>query len=160
MTAFTRMALALFLSLALAAGQALAAAGGGGGGGTSAKKDNPAYAQAVKLVDAGDYAGAIPLLQKALAADPTNANAHNYLGFSQRKLGNVDVALIQYRMALELNPKHRGANEYLGELYLDLGQLDKAKERLAVLDDACFFGCDEYREFKEKIEAYLGKASR
>ncbi len=158
MTAFTRMALALFLSLALAAGQALAA-GGGGGGGTSAKKDNPAYAQAVKLVDAGDYAGAIALLQKAIAADPTNANAHNYLGFSHRKLGNVDMALIEYRKALALNPKHRGANEYLGELYLDLDQLDKAKERLAVLDDACFFGCDEYRELKAKIKAYQGKAS-
>jgi Flp pilus assembly protein TadD len=156
MTAFTRMALALVLALALGAGQALAF---GGGGGTSAKKDNPDYARAVKLVDAGDYAGAIALLQKAIAADPTNANAHNYLGFSHRKLGNVDMALIQYRKALELNPKHRGANEYLGELYLDLDQLDKAKERLAVLDDACFFGCDEYRELNAKIKAYQGKAS-
>ncbi len=156
MTAFTRMALALFLCLALGAGQALAAAGGGG---TSAKKDNPAYAQAVKLVDAGDYAGAIPLLQKAIAAEPTNADAHNYLGFSHRKLGDMEMALIQYGKALELNPKHRGANEYLGELYLDLGQLDKAKERLAVLDGACFFGCDEYRELKAKIKAYQAKAS-
>ena len=155
MTAFTRMALALVLSLAMGAGQALAI---GGGGGTSAKKDNPAYAQAVKLVDAGDYAGAIPLLQKAIATDPTNADAHNYLGFSHRKLGNVDVALTHYGKALELNPKHRGANEYLGELYLDLGQLDKAKERLAALDDACFFGCDEYRELKEKIKIYQAKA--
>ncbi len=156
MTAFTRMALALFLSLALGAGQALAF---GGGGGTSAKKDNPAYAQAVKPVDAGDYATAIPLLQKSIAADPTNADAHNYLGFSYRKLGNVDVALTHYGKALELKPKHRGANEYLGELYLELGQMDKAKERLKVLDDACFFGCDEYRELKAKIKAYQAKAS-
>ncbi len=81
MTAFTRMALALVLALALGAGQARAF---GGGGGTSAKKDNSDYAQAVKLVDAGDYAGAIPLLQKSIAADPTNADAHNYLGFSHR----------------------------------------------------------------------------
>jgi len=155
MTAFTRMALALVLALALGAGQALAI---GGGGGKSAKKDNPAYAQAVKRVDAGDYAGAIPLLQKAIAADPTNADAHNYLGFSHRKLGNVDVALTHYGKALELKPKHRGANEYLGELYLELGQMDKAMERLKVLDDACFFGCDEYRELKEKIKIYQAKA--
>ncbi len=155
MTVFTRMALVLALSLALGAGQALAI----GGGGTSAKKDNPAYAQAVKRVEAGDYAAAIPLLQKSISADPTNADAHNYLGFSHRKLGNVEVALIQYGKALELNPKHRGANEYLGELYLDLDQLDKAKERLAVLDGACFFGCDEYRELKAKIETYQAKAS-
>ncbi len=157
MTAFTRMALALVLALALGAGQARAF--GGGSSSTSTKKDDSDYAQAVKLVDAGDYAGAIPLLQKSIAADPTNADAHNYLGFSHRKLGNVDVALTHYGKALELKPKHRGANEYLGELYLDLGQMDKAKERLKVLDDACFFGCDEYRELKAKIEAYQAKAS-
>ncbi len=140
----------------LGVGQALAF---GGGGGTSAKEDNPDYAQAVKLVDAGDYARAIPLLQKSIAADPTNAGAHNYLGFSHRKLGNVEMALTHYGKALELNPKHRGANEYLGELYLDLGRLDKAEERLAALDAACFFGCDEYRELKAKIKPYQGKAS-
>ncbi len=112
----------------------------------------------MKLVDAGDYAGAIPLLQKSIAADPTNADAHNYLGFSHRKLGIVDVALTHYGKALELKPKHRGANEYLGELYLDLGQMDKAKERLAVLDGACFFGCEEYRELKAKIKAYQAQA--
>ena len=156
MTAFTRMALALVLALALGAGQARAF---GGGDSTSTKKDDSDYAQAVKLVDAGDYARAIPLLQKSIAADPTNADAHNYLGFSHRKLGNVDVALTHYGKALELKPKHRGANEYLGELYLDLGQMDKAKQRLKVLDDACFFGCDEYRELKAKIEAYQAKAS-
>jgi Flp pilus assembly protein TadD len=154
MTALMRLSLALALCLALGAGQALAV----GGGGATAKKDDPGYAQAVKLVEAGDYAAAIPLLQKSIAADPTNADAHNYLGFSHRKLGDIETALAQYRMALELNPKHRGANEYLGELYLELGQLDKAKEHLAVLDDACFFGCEEYRELKEKIRAYQAKA--
>ena len=155
MTAFTRMALALVLALALGAGQARAF----GGGSSSTKEDNSDYAQAVKLVEAGDYAAAIPLLQKSIAADPTNADAHNYLGFSHRKLGDVEMALTHYGKALELKPKHRGANEYLGELYLDLGQLDKAKERLAVLDNACFFGCDEYRELKAKIKAYQAKAS-
>ena len=126
MTAFTRMALALVLALALGAGQARAF---GGGGSTSTKEDNSDYAQAVKLVEAGDYAAAIPLLQKSIAADPTNADAHNYLGFSHRKLGNVDVALTHYGKALELKPKHRGANEYLGELYLDLDRMRSQKCR-------------------------------
>ncbi len=156
MTALMRLSFAVVLCLTLGAGQALAF---GGGGSTSSKKDNPDYAQAVKLVEAGDYAAAIPLLKKTIAADPTNANAQNYLGYSHRKLGDVDLALAHYGMALELKPEHRAANEYLGELYLDLGQLDKAKQHLKVLDDACFFGCEEYRELKAKIKAYQAKAS-
>jgi Flp pilus assembly protein TadD len=148
-----RSILALALCLTLGAGQALAITGGGDSG--SAR--NPDYAQAVKLFEAGDYAGAIPLLQKSVAADSSNPDAYNLLGFSHRKLGQVDAALAHYGKALALKPKHRGANEYLGELYLELGHLDKARERLDVLDDACFFGCPEYRELKAKVEAYEAK---
>jgi hypothetical protein len=38
-----------------------------------------------------------------------------------------------------------------------MGQLDKAKERLKVLDGACFFGCEEYTDLKEAISAYEAK---
>ena len=153
MNALMRSILTLALCLTLSAGQALAVTGGGDSG--SAR--NPDYAQAVKLFEAGDYAGAIPLLRKSVASDSSNADAYNLLGFSHRKLGQVEAALAHYGKALALEPKHRGANEYLGELYLELGDLDKARERLDVLDDACFFGCDEYRELKAKIKAYQAK---
>jgi len=48
---------------------------------------------------------------------------------------------------------HRGANEYLGELFLELGRIDRAKERLAVLDRACPFGCAEYEDLRRRIES-------
>jgi tetratricopeptide (TPR) repeat protein len=70
-----------------------------------------------------DYVGAIPLLRKSVAADSRNADAYNLLGFSHRKLGQIDAALAHYGKALTLEPEHRGANEYLGELYLELGDL-------------------------------------
>ena len=140
------------LGLALLAGAALAA-----GGGDDTPR-NPDLAKAVPLVEEGRYAEAIPLLEKAVADDPKNADAFNYLGYSHRKLGATDKALDFYRKALAIKPKHRGANEYLGELYLDLGQLDKAEERLEVLDGACFFGCEEYSDLKAAIKAY--KAAR
>ncbi len=151
MNALLRSILALALCLTLGAGQTRAITGGGD---DSESARNPDYVQAVKLFEAGAYAAAIPLLQKSLAADSNNADAYNLLGFSHRKLGQVEAALAHYGKALALEPEHRGANEYLGELYLELGQLDAARERLAVLDDACFFGCPEYRELKAKIEAY------
>lgn len=115
---------------------------------------NSAYDQAVKLVEVQDFKGAAALLTGFVGTDPTNADAWNYLGYSERKLGNFPGALAAYGKALALQPEHRGANEYLGELYLQMGDLAKAKERLAVLDKACWLPCDEYSELKGQIDAY------
>ncbi len=144
----------IVIGLAVAAGPAFAA---GGGGGSSAPPPDPNYAKARTLIDAGSYADAIPLLEKVVVAQPKSADAFNYLGYSHRKIGQIDAALKNYQRALELQPKHLGANEYLGELYLELGELSKAEERLDVLDDACFFGCEEYSELKELIKDYKNR---
>ena len=109
---------------------------------------------AEKAVKAGDFNRAIDLLQKVVADDSQNADAWNYLGFSQRKLKRFDQALGTYQKALAIDPEHRGANEYLGELYLQTGDLAKAKERLKKLDDVCFFGCEEFDDLKQAIKAY------
>jgi tetratricopeptide (TPR) repeat protein len=70
-----------------------------------------------------------------------------------------DEAMVNYQKALQIEPRHLGANEYLGELYLQLDQPEQAEERLQVLDKACFFGCHEYDELKQAIEAYRSKNS-
>ena len=91
-------------------------------------------------------------MQEALQEAPEDADLLNLTAYSQRKLQRFDEAMVNYQKALEIDPDHLGANEYLGELYLQLGQVDKAEERLKVLDDECFFGCDEYDQLKEAIE--------
>ncbi len=145
-----RFALVLVVGLLLAAGPVLAA---GGGGRAKSTKDT-SYTQAEKLIKDGKYADAIPLLNKAVKANPKSADAYNYLGYSYRQLGQFDSAMEYYNTALSLQPKHLGANEYLGELYLQLGEVDKAEERLAVLDKECFFGCEEYSDLKHAIAEY------
>ncbi len=122
-------------------------------GSTSPSKPSK-LAVAEKAVKAGNYNRAIELLQKVVAGDSQNANAWNYLGFSQRKLKKFDQALGAYQKALAIDPEHRGANEYLGELYLQTGNLAKAKERLKKLDDVCTFGCEEFDDLKQAIKAY------
>ena len=107
-----------------------------------------------KLIEAENYQQAIDELQKALAESPDDADLLNLTAYSQRKLERFDDALVNYQKALAIEPDHLGANEYLGELYLQMGQLDKALERLRVLDDECFFGCDEYDELEAAIESY------
>ncbi|MEO3427326.1 tetratricopeptide repeat protein [Pelagibius sp. CAU 1746] len=130
----------------------------GGDSGSADKPADPTYAAAKQLVENGKYSEAIPLLEEVVAKDDKNADAFNYLGYSNRQLGNNDAALAHYQKALALEPRHRGANEYLGELYLILGDLEKAEERLDVLDGACFFGCEEYTELKNAIAEYKAKA--
>ena len=110
-----------------------------------------------KLIDDEKYEMAISELKKALGESPDDADLLNLLAYSQRKLMRFDEALVNYQKALEIEPEHRGANEYLGELYLQLGQLDDALERLQVLDDACFFGCEEFDELEEAIKIYRSK---
>ncbi len=142
--------LAVVLSLALAS-TALAA----GAPSTSERPTQPTtYDLGVKAVQAKDYARALTLLQKVVREQPRNADAWNWIGFSHRNLKQFDQALTAYRKALAVNPDHRGANEYLGELYLQTGDLKKARQQLEKLDGLCFFGCKEYDDLKQAIQAY------
>ena len=97
-------------------------------------------------------ASAVLLLKAALAKARNNADAWNLMGYAHRKLGQVDQALGFYQKALSLNAEHRGALEYLGELYLQTGRPKQAKEMLKRLDDACFFGCEEYDDLKKAFQ--------
>ena len=125
-----------------------------GSSSSSTKPRDGYYEQGVKAVKSAEYNDAIKLFNKVIAANPADADAWNYLGFSNRKLKNFDQALSAYQKALAIDPKHRGANEYLGELYLQTDDLEKARERLKKLDDICFFGCEEFDDLKAAILAY------
>ena len=72
------------------------------------------YIEAQRKVKADDYKGAIPILERILAQEPGNADALNYMGYSQRKLGNTTKALAYYLQALSNEPEHLGANDYVG----------------------------------------------
>ncbi len=115
---------------------------------------NADYVAGKAAVDAGDYEAAIAHLGKAVAANPADADALNYLGYSHRRLGNLEESLNWYRKALAVNPNHRGALEYLGELYLEMDQPEQAEQQLATLGRVCIFGCPEYDELKEAIDDY------
>ena len=139
-------------ALLLSSGLSLADGDGGGGGGD--KWRNSKLQPVQEVITLGDYTTALEKLSVLYEKDPNDADVLNLRGYSYRQMGDFDNALRNYQAALKLKPKHRGANEYLGELYLQTGQLAKAEERLAVLDDACFFGCKQYYDLKKAIQAY------
>jgi tetratricopeptide (TPR) repeat protein len=152
-TMFAAMALALAAMLPAAAGFA-AGTSSSSSSSTSSSSSGPSdYQKAVDLIDDEDYSEAIPLLEKVVAADSSNADAFNYLGYANRKLGKHSEALGYYQRALALKPNHLGANEYLGELYLEMKLLPEAEQRLAVLQKACG-ACEEYEDLKGEIDEY------
>ena len=106
------------------------------------------------LIDDSKYHQAITELDQSLRDTPDDADLLNLVAYSHRKLDHFDIALDYYLKALKIDPDHRGANEYLGELYFQLGQLEKAEERLEVLDKDCFFGCEEFDELEQAINDY------
>jgi len=154
-----RSTLLASLSIVALSVSAVAYAAGGGGGGASmdtpaAKPADPNYAQAKAMIEARNYAGAMPLLQQVVARDPKNADAYNLMGFATRKSGDANGSLVYYNQALTIDPKHIGAHEYVGEAYLQLGRLPEAEQHLARLDSLCVFGCTEYRMLKAAIADY------
>ncbi len=97
--------------------------------------------KASALIESGDYDGAIAVLLTLVEDEPDDADALSLLGYSLRKSGNVARAEGIYRRALEIDPAHLGANQYLGELYAEAGNLEAARERLAILDQLCDASC-------------------
>jgi Flp pilus assembly protein TadD len=78
-----------------------------------------------------------------------NADVHNLLGFSYRKVKNFDSAERNYQRALRLDPEHKGALEYMGELYLETNRRAQAEEMLALLDKLCPNGCEELDDLRQ-----------
>jgi hypothetical protein len=51
-------------------------------------------------------------------------------------------------------------SDYLGEAHLAKGDLAKAKEHLAALEQICLITCDEYDDLKRAITEYNKVANR
>lgn len=110
------------------------------------------YDNAVAEIKLGHYEVAISSLEAVIDRRPDDADAHNWLGYSLRKLKRYDVAEKHYLEALKLDPKHIGAHEYLGELYVETKRLDLAKQQLSALEKLCPNGCEEREDLERAIE--------
>lgn len=74
---------------------------------------------AIKLIQTKTYGEAKKLLEKVLAEDPNNSQAHFYLAVAAERLDDKEGATEQYRKALELDPKLVEAAENLSAMLLD-----------------------------------------
>jgi tetratricopeptide (TPR) repeat protein len=103
------------------------------------KKADKIQASSAQLTDAGKkdravheaqeyYSSALVKFQEAVQDDARMHEAWNYVGYTNRKLGNYDAALAAYEKALTLKPGFPDALEYRGEAYLGLNRISDAQQ--------------------------------
>jgi Flp pilus assembly protein TadD len=112
------------------------------------------YQAGMDAANAGNWDLAITKFTVATTEAPDDAEAFNMLAYSYRNKGDYDQAFHYYEKALALDPDNANAHEYVGEAYLAVGDLVKAEEHLAALDDICWLGCEQYDDLAEAIETY------
>ncbi len=114
--------------------------------------DDNIYWAAKDLAYNARYQEAINLLN--LASNKNDPRILNYLGYSTRKLGNVEKGLTYYQAALKADPDYTLVREYMGEAFLQLGQVDKAREQLGEIANRCGTSCREYTLLETQINKY------
>jgi Flp pilus assembly protein TadD len=118
----------------------------------SVREPQAIYLASISLINRELFEAAIRELHRLAQSLGPHPDVLNYLGYANRRLGHFDLAQNYYEQALAIDPLHRGANEYLGEMWVELGRGEDARERMAVLDEACPFGCVEYEDLRRLIE--------
>lgn len=82
----------------------------------------------------GRYSSARELLTDTIEMQPANGIAHQYLGFAELKLKNTQVAIDNYKRAVELDDNDWMAHKGLGVAYMlmSMKQNDETLEALAL----------------------------
>lgn len=76
------------------------------------------------------------LYRRAVALDPTSANAEAYLGFTLHEAGNLAEAERHARRSLELDPANHWGRLTLSHVLAQTGRLDEAADSYRQLTDA------------------------
>lgn len=154
------MTLARTARAALAA-LALAVSSGALAAGTDAfappAKDDPEWKAGRAAMQAENWSEAVRRFQRMVVKYDDNPDAFNWLAYSYRKSGDLDLAFRHYNTALRLDPNHRGAHEYIGEAYLMKKDLAGAQKHLAALERICGKGCEEYQDLAKAIAEHKAR---
>ena len=81
---------------------------------------------ACKLAQEGQYLAAIAEWNRALKLSPSDAKAHNNLGFALVKVGRIEEAISHWQAALQDNSEYADAHKNLGRALLQKGDFDQA----------------------------------
>jgi len=118
--------LSLFSNGALAAGETA-----GSGAAAPAQAPPPGLPEANAKLQAGDFAGAVTILEGVTSREPENLRAWRFLAFACLKADQLDKGLAAYQKVLALAPDTPAALYNTGVIYAKKKDKDKAFEWLA-----------------------------
>lgn len=95
---------------------------------TSYLDEDTLYGAVRELAYAGRYNDAITVLDQM--PDQNSDRVMTYRGFTARKLGDLDLADVYYKKAIDLNPDNIAARSYMGQGLVAKGDKVAAMEQL------------------------------
>jgi tetratricopeptide (TPR) repeat protein len=115
---------------------------------STALNDADLFYQGRLLALSGHYESALDTLG---TIGNKTSNVLTMIGYSTRKLGNIEEGISIYHRALALDPANLNTHEYLGEGYLAQGRVDLAEAQLSTLRSLCGTACVQYRALSDAI---------
>ena len=122
-------------------------------GNSAALTDEDLYLAGRDLGQEARYVEALQLFFRMKNRE--QARVLSSIGYSTRKLGDIDKGINYYHQALERDPNYTKARQYLGEAYLEKGDVGNAKEQLIEIANRCGGPCDDYELLVKAITAYV-----
>ncbi len=117
--------------------------------------DDEIYNAGYWMARQGQYAEALAVFR--MAKDQDDPRILTGIGFTTRKLGDVDAAFAYYGRALARDPNLVLTRAYLGEAYMSKGNVAAAESELAEIARRCGTACEAYAQLALNIATYKAK---
>lgn len=112
--------------------------------------DDTIYRAAREYAYAGKYDDALSMLKRA--ANQNDPRILTYYGYTNRKLGNIDVAMDYYNRAISADANNLLARSYMGQGLVQEGKLEEARAQLVEIRDRGGKGTYAYEALYEALK--------
>ncbi|TCR92137.1 tetratricopeptide repeat protein [Rhizobium sp. BK376] len=118
----------------------------------SSLNDDQLFQAAREFAYAGQYQNAINVLK--LAKNQDDPRILNYLGYSNRKAGRMQVGMNYYHKALQQDENYILARSYMGQALLEQGDVQAARVQLVEIRDRGGENTWAYRSLLQSLNGY------
>ncbi|AUX77150.1 hypothetical protein [Sinorhizobium fredii] len=111
--------------------------------------DDVLFDAARELAYAGQYENAIKVL--GAMNEQQSARVLNYLGYSNRKAGRMELGMQYYKRAIQADENYILARSYMGQALIEQGRVEEGRAQLVEIRDRGGEGTWAYRALLESL---------